>query len=117
MFLNKKDLREENPWVRVDRKTWQILQVGNFEDINKSKMDTIKKINIQKCILWCDKYKIPSNKITDKVNIFLSSPVEDIFEIDEIEPINISTLINNDLVDNSSFSKQYELLNIFNVID
>jgi hypothetical protein len=39
MFLNRKDLREENPWVRVDRKTWQILQVGNFEDINKSKME------------------------------------------------------------------------------
>ena len=39
MMYKRKDLREENPWVRVDRETWQILQVGNFEDINKSKME------------------------------------------------------------------------------
>ena len=112
-FLNK---IEEANIIIYHQKIQYIDQINNIL-INKSKMDTIKKNNIQKCILWCDKYKIPSNKITDKVNIFLSSPVEDIFEIDEIEPINISTLINNDLVDNSSFSKQYELLNIFNVID
>jgi hypothetical protein len=39
MFLNRKDLREENPWVRVDKETWQILQVGTFEFINKSKVE------------------------------------------------------------------------------
>lgn len=39
MFLNRKDLREENPWVRVDKQTWEILQVGTFEFINKSKME------------------------------------------------------------------------------
>lgn len=39
MFLNRKDLREENPWVRVDRTTWQILQIGTFEEINKSKVE------------------------------------------------------------------------------
>ena len=39
MFLNRKDLREENPWVRVDKQTWEILQVGTFEFINNSKME------------------------------------------------------------------------------
>ena len=39
MFLNRKDLREENPWVRVDKETWQILQVGTFEFINQSKVE------------------------------------------------------------------------------
>jgi len=39
MFQNRKDLREENPWVRVEKKTWQILQVGTFEFINKSKVE------------------------------------------------------------------------------
>ena len=39
MFPNRKDLREENPWVRVQKETWQILQVGTFEFINKSKVE------------------------------------------------------------------------------
>jgi hypothetical protein len=36
---NRKDLREENPWVRVDKQTYQILQIGTFDDINKSKLE------------------------------------------------------------------------------
>jgi hypothetical protein len=43
---------------------------------NKSrdeKIDAIKKTNIQKSISWCEKYKIPCNKFTDKINIFLTS--------------------------------------------
>jgi hypothetical protein len=35
------------------------------------KIEMIKKINIQKSVNWCDKYKIPSNKFSDKTNIFL----------------------------------------------
>ena len=42
---------------------------------------------------------------------------DEIFEIDNIEPINIHTLINPDELDFSTFSKQYELLKIFNMID
>jgi hypothetical protein len=36
---NRKDLREEHPWVRVDKETYQILQVGSFEFINNSNLD------------------------------------------------------------------------------
>ena len=36
---NRKDLREETPWVRVDKKTYDILQVGTFEFINNSNLE------------------------------------------------------------------------------
>lgn len=36
-----------------------------------SKMDLLKKSNIQKSQVWCDKNNIPYNKMGDKVNIFL----------------------------------------------
>jgi hypothetical protein len=29
------------------------------------------KSNIQKSVSWCEKYKIPCNKFTEKINIFL----------------------------------------------
>lgn len=35
------------------------------------KLDMIKKINIQKSVIWCEKYKFPCNKFSDKTNIFL----------------------------------------------
>jgi hypothetical protein len=43
------------------------------------KIETIKKTNIQKCIQWCEKYKIPYNKFIEKLNIFLPI-VEDILD-------------------------------------
>jgi hypothetical protein len=36
-----------------------------------SKLDLLKKSNIQKSQVWCDKNNIPYNKMGDKVNIFL----------------------------------------------
>jgi hypothetical protein len=44
-----------------------ILKNKNRED----KIETLKKNNLQKCIHWCEKYKIPYNKFSEKVNIFL----------------------------------------------
>ena len=37
------------------------------------KTESLKKTNLQKCIQWCEKYKIPHNKFVEKVNIFLHS--------------------------------------------
>ena len=37
----------------------------------KDKFEILKKNNIQKTIFWCEKYKIPYNKFTEKINIFL----------------------------------------------
>lgn len=36
------------------------------------KIELIKKNGIQKSIAWCEKYKIPCNKFSEKTNIFLS---------------------------------------------
>jgi hypothetical protein len=44
-----------------------ILKNKNKED----KIETIKKTNIQKSVSWCEKYKIPCNKFSEKTNIFL----------------------------------------------
>lgn len=44
-----------------------IMKNKNKDD----KIELIKKTNIQKVINWCEKFKIPYNKFTDKINIFL----------------------------------------------
>ena len=80
--------------------------------INYKLNSNTQKHNIQKCIQWCERYKIPHNKITDKSNIFLQ-PVETHLDEEE-ENIVLNIIINQELVDISSFSKQIELLNLFN---
>jgi hypothetical protein len=48
----------------------QIINI--YKNKNKNdKIETIKKNNIQKSVSWCEKYKIPCNKFTEKTNIFL----------------------------------------------
>jgi hypothetical protein len=44
------------------------------------KMDTLKKINIQKGILWCEKYSIPCNKFIEKVNIFMNVKCDEMID-------------------------------------
>jgi 23S rRNA U2552 (ribose-2'-O)-methylase RlmE/FtsJ len=42
-------------------------------DNNKTeKMDAIKKTNIQKCVQWCIKHKLPYNKNIQQLNVFLT---------------------------------------------
>lgn len=61
------------------------LQLEQYDQLinlckNKNKEDrieTFKKNNIQKCIQWCEKNKIPYNKFVDKLNIFLPIVVYD----------------------------------------
>jgi len=48
------------------------LLISIFKNKNKQeKIENIKKSNIQKSVAWCEKYKIPYNKFTEKINIFL----------------------------------------------
>ena len=60
----------------------------------------MKKINIQKSISWCEKYKVPHNKFSDKPNIFL--PLQqnaDIHEdMDENYIINENYIVNEDII-------------------
>uniref|UniRef100_A0A6C0AZ75 Ribosomal RNA methyltransferase FtsJ domain-containing protein n=1 Tax=viral metagenome TaxID=1070528 RepID=A0A6C0AZ75_9ZZZZ len=51
-----------------------ILSTLYLLDNNKQeKLETIKKNNIQKCIQWCIKYKLPYNKNIQQLNVFLSN--------------------------------------------
>ena len=113
-FLNK--IEEAN--IIIYHQKIQYIDQVNTIIINKHKFDNIKKSNIQKCVLWCEKYKVPHNKITDKVNIFLHPVVEVLDDNDpEMNPIEINSLLNPEALDFSTFSKQYELLKIFNIDD
>ena len=48
----------------------QIINI--FKNNNKKeRMEYIRKINIQKSVNWCEKFKIPCNKFLEKTNIFL----------------------------------------------
>lgn len=48
----------------------QIISI--YKNKNKDeKCEMLKKNNIQKSVSWCEKYKIPCNKFTEKINIFL----------------------------------------------
>jgi hypothetical protein len=48
----------------------QIISI--YKNKNKNdKIESVKKGNIQKSVSWCEKYKIPCNKFTEKINIFL----------------------------------------------
>ena len=49
-----------------------ILKNKNKDD----KIETLKKNNIQKSVLWCDRHKIPCNKFSEKTNIFLTTNKE-----------------------------------------
>ncbi|MEI7962105.1 MAG: hypothetical protein WCI04_07255, partial [archaeon] len=44
-----------------------IFKTKNLED----KLEALKKTNIQKSCAWCEKYKVPYNKLNEKINIFL----------------------------------------------
>jgi len=48
-------------------KVINILKTKNRLD----KIDALRKSNVQKCIGWCEKYKIPCNRLNDRANIFL----------------------------------------------
>jgi hypothetical protein len=45
--------------------------INIFSKKKEEKLDNIRKINIQKSIVWCEKYKIPCNRFIEKTNIFL----------------------------------------------
>ena len=65
----------------------QIINI--YKNKNKDdKIETIKKTNIQRCITWCEKFKIPHNKFSEKVNIFLPLKIENEEEKTNEEKLN-----------------------------
>lgn len=51
-----------------------IIQLLNSNN-DSNKLDIFDKLNLEKCISWCDKYKVPCNKFVEKMNIFLTHEI------------------------------------------
>ena len=69
LLLNK--IEESNLIIGHQQLEYMDQIISLYKNKNKEdKIEVLKKINIQKCISWCEKFKIPYNKFTDKVNIF-----------------------------------------------
>jgi hypothetical protein len=75
-FLNK---IEESNIINGQQQLEHLDQIVNtIKNKNRDdKIETLKKNNIQKCIQWCEKNKIPYNKFVDKLNIFLPVAIYD----------------------------------------
>lgn len=68
-FINK--IEESNLSIAHQQLEYHDVLINIiFNKLCKDKLENIKKNHINKCIVWCDKYKVPYNKIMDK-NIFL----------------------------------------------
>ena len=75
-FLNK---IEEINVILGQRQLENIITTLNIMSNrnNYDKIDNMKKLHIQKSILWCEKYDIPCIKLYSSNNIFLSNMYED----------------------------------------
>jgi hypothetical protein len=69
-FINKID---DINIINGQQQLESIIQIINIlKNKNKEeKFEYIKKTNIQKSVNWCEKFKIPCNKFSDRINIFL----------------------------------------------
>ena len=73
----------------------QIINI--FKNKNREdKLDFLKKTNIQKSISWCEKYKVPYNKFSDKPNIFL--PLQQYNNDLLVDDLIVDDLIVDDLI-------------------
>jgi hypothetical protein len=85
-FLNKiDDINIINGQQQLESINQIINAIKNKN--REEKFETIKKINIQKSVNWCEKFKIPFNKFSEKANVFLQTTPED---TDTQEPIDFS---------------------------
>jgi hypothetical protein len=75
-FLNK--LEESNAIIGQQQLEAYDQIINIFKNKNRiDKIDSLKRIHIQKCIQWCEKNQFPHNKFIDKVNIFLTPKKRD----------------------------------------
>lgn len=111
-FLNK--IEESNISIGYQQIEQMNLIISLIKNKNKEeKLENIRKANIQKCVQWCEKHKIPHNKFLEKNNIFLPEQKETIIEnIDEYEDTDeyLDKVINNHHDNGSHFEgkNQYD---------
>lgn len=75
-FINK--IEESNVIIGQQQIEAHDQIINIFKNKNRDdKIENLKRIHIQKCIQWCDKYQLPHNKFIDKINIFLMPKKED----------------------------------------
>lgn len=75
-FLNK--LEESNAVIGQQQLDAFDQIINIFKHKNRiDKIESLKRIHIQKCIQWCEKNQLPHNKFIDKVNIFLTPKKRD----------------------------------------
>ena len=113
-FLNK--MEECNIIIgqqQIDVYDQMINLVKNKNKIEK--IETIRKHNIQKCINWCDKYKLQCNKFVDKINIFLPINAQD--REFEKNPGASSDWVDNDVTDYKSENSDDNQVYLSNNID
>jgi hypothetical protein len=91
------------------------LVINIYKNKNKDdRIDSIKKINISKCINWCEKMKIPHNKFIEKPNIFLPILGKDetnelIVNGDELIVNGDELIVNGDFLENNFIISEEEL--------
>ena len=95
-FINKIDDMNNIIGQQQLESITQLINV--IKNKNKDdKMEAVKKSNIQKSVNWCEKFKIPCNKFSEKVNIFLPiTKDETLFTKDETLFTKDETLLTND---------------------
>jgi hypothetical protein len=89
-FMNK--IEESNTVIGQQQLETYSLLINILKNKNKEdKIETIKRNHLQKCIQWCEKYRIPHNKFIDKTNIFLNTrTTNDLYEPQEQEDHKLS---------------------------
>ena len=51
----------------------------------EEKIETLKKMHIQKCVSWCEKYKVPNHKFPNQANLFLPQLPLIVIEKEEVD--------------------------------
>lgn len=91
--------------------------INIFKNKNRDeKLENLKKTNIQKCIQWCEKYKIPYNKFTEMFNSFLTGSSISRFENNTLQEVNLKSENFVDEIKNTetdiSFSCEFDSNNL-----
>jgi hypothetical protein len=95
-FMNKLD--DMNIIIGQQQLEYLDQLINIFKNKNKEeKIEIIKKSNIQRSVNWCEKYKIPCNKFTEKTNIFLPI-IKEVKYNGRSDSENIEEELNNELL-------------------
>jgi len=68
-MYQRPDLRNQNPWVQVDKETWHIIRIGTFEEINKSEIKGhIMTLSLRNQILE-ERYGMEMSELSEELSL------------------------------------------------